>query len=39
MCKMCKIAVGVVGGNEGSRHVATVIVGGWNGERRSVQRL
>jgi len=36
---MCKIAVGVVGGNAGSRHVANVIVGEWYGERRSCQRL
>ena len=35
---MCKIAVGVVGCSERSRHVATVNVGGWDGERRSVER-
>ncbi len=36
---MCKIAVGVVGENAGSRHVATVNVGGWDEKRRSCQRL
>jgi len=35
MCKMCNLAVGVVGGSEGNRHVANVIVGGWDEERRS----
>jgi len=38
MCNLCTIAVGVVGGNAGGRHVTNVIVGGWDGERRSVQR-
>jgi len=33
-----QIAAGVVGGSEGSRHVADVIVGGWHEKRRSVQR-
>jgi len=36
--KIARFAVGVVGGNEGSRHVANVVVGGWHGEHRSVQR-
>ena len=34
----CIFAVGVVGGNEGSRHVVNGDVGGWHEERRSVQR-
>jgi len=33
-----QVAVGVVGGNAGERHVANVSVGGWDGERRRVQR-
>ena len=36
---MCKIAVGCVGGNTGVTHVATVSVGGCDGERHSCQRL
>ncbi len=36
---MCTIAVGVVGGRTGRRHVTNVIVGGWDRERRSCQRL
>jgi len=33
-----QIVVGVVGGNTGSRHVNGGGVGGWYGERRSMER-